>query len=310
MNSQVGHALSSQDLVTRHRTTSEGLRYTIVYPHPAIRSMPPLRSTAPVPGWKEIRDAKDLPHHRQEDRNLLGLVEFLTYEIDSSPARFVYGGSIGTRKRLQRLLTQGPPRTAGNSALVPSQASEQPARPGLSRRGIPMEAALDSALAGLDRTHDRLAVHRQDPGESPRQQDLTMDPAALRRNYEEQGEADWIIVNNSHSTKEGASSPLLHPSTQKDVIRGLAALVAMLTGKLPEQEDIVYETSLTELGYRTRITLGCLDDNVIQGAPFSGRQDAVLSAAECAIGHLTDNCNFRMSPALGPLPELSQSSKN
>jgi hypothetical protein len=302
MNSGAVHGLSNQDLVTRHRTTREGLQYTIVYPHPAIRSMPPVSNTTPVPGWKEIRVAKDLPHQLQEDRNLLGLVEFLTYEIDSSPARFVYGGSIGTRKRLQRLLTQGPSRTSGNSALVPSQALEQPARPELPRRGIPMETALDSALADLDRTRDHLT--------SPRRHGLAMDLAALRGNYEEQGEADWIIVNNSQSTKEGASSPRLHPSTQKDVIRGLAALVAMLTGKLPEQEDIVYETSLTELGYRTRITLGCLDDNVIQGAPFSGRQDAVLSAAECAIGHLTDNCNFRMSPALGPQPELSQSSKS
>jgi hypothetical protein len=164
-----------------------------------------------------------------------------------------------------------------------------------------METALDSALADLDKARDHLT--------SPRRHGLAMDLAALRV-AGEQGEADWIIVNNSQSTKEGASSPRLHPSTQKDVIRGLAAMVAMLTGKLPEQEDIVYGTSLTELGYRTQITLGCLDDYIIQGAPCAGRQDAVLSAAECAIEHLTNNCNFRMSPALGPLPELSQSSKN
>jgi hypothetical protein len=301
MNSGAVHGFSYQDLVTRHRTTREGLQYTIVYPHPAIRSMPPGSNTSAVPGWKEIREAKDLPHQLQEDRNLLGLVEFLTYEIDSCPARFVYGGNIGTRKRLQRLLTQGPPRTSGNNALVPSQALEQPARPELPMRGIPMETALDSAMADLDKARDHMT--------SPRRHGFAMDLAALR-GAGEHGEADWIIVNNSQSTKEGASSPRLHPSTQRDVIRGLAAMVAMLTGKLPEQEDIVYGTSLTELGYRTQITLGCLDDYIIQGAPCAGRQDAVLSAAECAIEHLTNNCNFRMSPALGPLPELSQSSKN
>jgi hypothetical protein len=161
-----------------------------------------------------------------------------------------------------------------------------------------METEPDSALADLDRMHDHLA--------SPRRHGLAMDLATLRGNSEEQREADWITVNYSQNTKEGTSSPILHSIAQKDGIRVLAALAAELTGKLPEQEDIVYVTSLTEQGYRTRITLGCLDDNDIQGTPFSVRQGAVLSAAECAIGYLRDNCNFRMSPALGPQPELSQ----
>jgi hypothetical protein len=310
MASEEGHGISSKDLVTRHRVTREGFRYIIVYPPPSIRSMQPVRSTAPAPGWREIRVEKDLPHQLQEDRNLLGLVEFLAYEINSSPARFVYGGDVGTRKRLQMLLRQEPQPTSVSNEHMPNQTSEPPAHQRLCRRGIPIDAALDSALAGLNKTHDRSAAYGQEPCQHLPPQDHARCLDAPLGNSGEQGEADWIMVNNSQSTKEVA--PYVHRSTgaQDDVIRGLAALVALLTGKLPEQEDIVYETTLTEHGYRTRITLSCIDSNIIQGAPFSGRQDAVLSAAERAIELLTDNCNFRMSPALDPQKELSRGSSS
>jgi hypothetical protein len=114
---------------------------------------------------------------------------------------------------------------------------------------------------------------------------------------EEHRAADWITVSYSRNIMEGTPSPFLLAIAQKDGIRVLAALAA---------EDIVYVTSLPKQGYGARIILGCLNDKAFQGAPFSARQRAVVSAAECAIGYLRGNCNLMVSPARGPRPELSQ----
>jgi hypothetical protein len=289
MNSEAGHGLSNQDLATRHMTTKKGLRYTIVHHHPAIRPVPPARGTALAPGWTEGRYAKGLPRLLQEDRDLLALVEFLAYEIGPSPARLAYGDSTRTGQRLQKQLTQGSQPTSVSRALVLSQAFEQAESLGLPRRGIRMETEPVAALANLGRTHNHLAIpHRHCP---------SIDLAKLRGNLEEHRAADWITVSYSRNTMEGTPSPFLHAIAQKDGIRVLAALAA---------EDIVYVTSLPKLGYGTRIILGCLIYKASQGTPFSARQHAVVAAAECAIGYLRDICNFMVSPARGPQPELSQ----
>jgi hypothetical protein len=86
--------------------------------------------------------------------------------------------------------------------------------------------------------------------------------------------------------------------TQGDEVSGLSALIKLITGELPGEEDIVYDTTLSEHGYRSQVSLSCLDNTPIKGAFFLERQDAIQSASETAIELLTSNCNFKMTSAL------------
>jgi hypothetical protein len=174
-----------------------------------------MRNTAPIPGWKEIGADDALPPGLQGDVNLLGLRAFLAYEIGFSPTRLVTGGNVGTRKRLQMLLAQ--PRQPAPSSLehMPGLATETPTQERPSRRGVLIDAALDTAMSSLDRASTPPAAQIHERGEKRAAQGPTKMLASSSKHGGEPEDEEWIMVNSSQSSLGPAEG--LAPKEMKSV---------------------------------------------------------------------------------------------
>jgi hypothetical protein len=300
----VGRRADFQDLVICQRATAAGVQYTLIeLPEYLQNNM--MRNTAPSPGWMEIGADGPLPTDLEGDPLLLSLRACLSFEVNLSPTRLIFGRNKGTRKRIQTLLAHHQLPSPPRQLEAPREDEVEDLHPIVNAdRLIPIQAVMDRTTRGPVDYGDSPLVDTKGsmatPGAAIMKGKEQSAKHAPQTNCEhDSSDEEWQWVNDSRSTQETSLRPRLSSSSQENCVHGLRALIRLITDEPPGETDVSYETTYSQQGYLCQVSLKCMDGFSIGGRHCNLRQDAVHSAAEAAICQLTENCQIRMAASRG-----------